>query len=77
MAVSDILARKELSPELKGHLGLYVGCISGASLVGEYEGWLRGVGFQGMSSAVSLFSVSVFFVVVRRGNGVMSSADGV
>lgn len=54
MAVSDILARKELSPELKGHLGLYVGCISGASLVGEYEGWLRGVGFQGMSSAVSV-----------------------
>lgn len=47
MAVSDILARKELSPELKGHLGLYVGCISGASLVGEYEAWLRGVGFQG------------------------------
>ncbi|KFY15948.1 hypothetical protein V491_05496, partial [Pseudogymnoascus sp. VKM F-3775] len=46
VAVSDILARKELSPELKGHLGLYVGCISGASLVGEYEGWLRGVGFQ-------------------------------
>lgn len=47
VAVSDILARKELSPELKGHLGLYVGCISGASLVGEYEAWLRGVGFQG------------------------------
>ncbi|KFY38374.1 hypothetical protein V495_06618 [Pseudogymnoascus sp. VKM F-4514 (FW-929)] len=46
VAVSDILARKELSPELKGHLGLYVGCISGASLVGEYEAWLRGVGFQ-------------------------------
>ncbi|KFY95664.1 hypothetical protein V500_02699 [Pseudogymnoascus sp. VKM F-4518 (FW-2643)] len=46
VAVSDILARKELSLELKGHLGLYVGCISGASLVGEYEGWLRGVGFQ-------------------------------
>ncbi|KFY23158.1 hypothetical protein V493_06045 [Pseudogymnoascus sp. VKM F-4281 (FW-2241)] len=46
VAVSDILARKELSPELKGHLGLYVGCISGASLVGEYEGWLKGVGFK-------------------------------
>ena len=56
MAVSDILARKELSAELKGHLGLYVGCISGASLVGEYEGWLRGVGFQGMSVAYASHS---------------------
>lgn len=47
VAVSDILARKEMSDVLKGHLGLYVGCISGASLVEEYEAWLRGAGFKG------------------------------
>lgn len=63
VAVSDILARKELSPELKGHLGLYVGCISGASLVGEYEAWLRGVWFQGES--LRGFSLFRLFVAVR------------
>lgn len=47
MSVSDILAKKQLTPELKGHLGLYVGCISGASLVGEYENWLKEAGFKG------------------------------
>jgi len=31
-------------------MGLYVGCISGASLVGEYEGWLKEVGFKGTFS---------------------------
>jgi arsenite methyltransferase len=47
LAVSDILAKKVFPEELKRDMGLYVGCISGASLVGEYEAWLRGVGFQG------------------------------
>jgi arsenite methyltransferase len=54
VAVSDILARKEMSEVLKGHLGLYVGCISGASLVGEYEAWLREAGFKGEQLSLSL-----------------------
>jgi len=47
LAVSDILAKKVFTEELRRDLGLYVGCVSGASLVGEYEGWLREVGFEG------------------------------
>lgn len=47
VAVSDILAKKPMPAELRGDLGLYVGCVSGASEVGEYEGWLRGAGFEG------------------------------
>ncbi|PVH81874.1 putative UbiE/COQ5 family methyltransferase [Cadophora sp. DSE1049] len=46
LAVSDILAKKVFTEELRRDLGLYVGCVSGASLVGEYEGWLREVGFE-------------------------------
>jgi arsenite methyltransferase len=50
LAVSDILAKKEFPEELRKDLALYVGCISGASLVKEYEGWLKQVGFEGTSS---------------------------
>ncbi|KAE8452951.1 hypothetical protein EG329_012138 [Mollisiaceae sp. DMI_Dod_QoI] len=46
LAVSDILAKKVFPEELQRDMGLYVGCISGASLVSEYEQWLRGAGFD-------------------------------
>ncbi|KAL2073833.1 hypothetical protein VTL71DRAFT_11159 [Oculimacula yallundae] len=48
LAVSDILAKKTIPEELRKDLGLYVGCVSGASLVKEYEGWLREAGFEGI-----------------------------
>ena len=54
LAVSDILAKKEFTEELKRDMGLYVGCISGASLVSEYEGWLKDLGFKGLEPASSL-----------------------
>jgi arsenite methyltransferase len=47
LAVSDILAKKEFPEELRKDMGLYVGCISGASLMSEYESWLREAGFEG------------------------------
>jgi ubiquinone/menaquinone biosynthesis C-methylase UbiE len=52
VAVSDILAKKPLPEGLKRDMAMYVGCIAGASQVGEYEGWLRGVGFDGTFSLV-------------------------
>ncbi|KAK5062510.1 hypothetical protein LTR84_004583 [Exophiala bonariae] len=45
VAISDILTKKELSPELKGDMALYVGCIAGASQVKEYEQYLHVAGF--------------------------------
>lgn len=48
VAVSDILAKKEFPADLQRDISLYVGCISGASTVEEYEKWLKDVGFKGI-----------------------------
>ena len=47
VAISDILARKELTEDMKKNIALYVGCISGASQVSEYEEYLKKAGFKG------------------------------
>ncbi len=47
VAISDILARKELAKDIKENMALYVGCISGASQVGEYKAYLKKAGFGG------------------------------
>ncbi|KAJ4305987.1 hypothetical protein N0V88_000778 [Collariella sp. IMI 366227] len=46
VAVSDILAKKELPEDLRRDVALYVGCVAGASEVREYEEWLKGCGFD-------------------------------
>ncbi|KAL4739800.1 S-adenosyl-L-methionine-dependent methyltransferase [Aspergillus similis] len=46
VAISDILARKPLSPALVSDMALYVGCVAGANLVEEYEDWLRKAGLK-------------------------------
>ncbi|KAK0616567.1 S-adenosyl-L-methionine-dependent methyltransferase [Immersiella caudata] len=45
VAVSDILAKKELPEKMKNDLALYVGCIAGTSQLAEYEQWLKEAGF--------------------------------
>ena len=47
VAISDILARKEMTEDMKENIALYVGCISGASQVSEYESYLKKAGFGG------------------------------
>lgn len=47
VAVSDLLARKELPEEIRLDIAAYVGCIAGASQVSEYEHWLLEAGFDG------------------------------
>ncbi|CEO58615.1 hypothetical protein PMG11_03326 [Penicillium brasilianum] len=46
VAISDILAKRELPLEIRQDLSLYVGCIAGASQVGDYERYLKEAGFQ-------------------------------
>src|SRR5215470_13917835 len=50
VAVSDILAKKPLSEDLKNDIASYVGCISGASLVEAYRKYFQNAGFVGMVS---------------------------
>jgi arsenite methyltransferase len=47
LAVSDILAKKDLPPDMRKSVALYCGCIAGASQVGEYERFLTDAGFRG------------------------------
>lgn len=47
VAISDILVKdgRDLPESLKRDMGLYVGCIAGASLVSGYERYLKDAGF--------------------------------
>ncbi|KAM5373255.1 hypothetical protein ACJZ2D_007084 [Fusarium nematophilum] len=46
VAISDILARKEFTEEMKKNSALYVGCVAGASQVGDYDAFLKNAGFN-------------------------------
>ncbi|KAI1044089.1 hypothetical protein LB505_010516 [Fusarium chuoi] len=50
VAISDILAKKSLSENIRNSMALYVGCIAGASQVEEYEEYLKRAGFNGGQS---------------------------
>jgi hypothetical protein len=45
--VSDVLARKELSEEMKMNAALLVGCVAGAALVEDVEKWMREARLEG------------------------------
>jgi len=47
VAISDILARKELPPNVTESIALYVGCVAGASTKEEYTCFLEETGFSG------------------------------
>lgn len=49
VAVSDILAKRELPEGIRNDMGLYIGCVAGASLVEAYETYLKDAGFSGGS----------------------------
>lgn len=47
VALSDILARKPLTEDIRQSISLYVGCIAGASEVADYQRCLEVAGFRG------------------------------
>lgn len=59
VAISDILIKNELPQELKKSMALYVGCIAGASLVKDYEKYLREAGFGGKHSSLAIEEVAI------------------
>ncbi|KAI8685343.1 Methyltranfer-dom domain-containing protein [Fusarium keratoplasticum] len=66
VAISDILARKELTDEMKKDMALYVGCIAGASQVSEYDVFLTCAGFEDILIVDSNCDLNVYW----------SAADG-
>ena len=60
VAVSDILLKKELRADMKQDIGLYVGCISGASVVTAYERYLTEAGFNGTKHPLGFFQHALY-----------------
>lgn len=49
VVISDIVTSGELPAEVKSSLALYAGCIAGASVVSELEGYFEQIGFAEVS----------------------------
>jgi arsenite methyltransferase len=54
IAVSDLLALKELPGAVRSNIAAYVGCIAGAARISQYEEWLHEAGFFGESFVVEM-----------------------
>jgi SAM-dependent methyltransferase len=52
IAISDLLALKELPNAIRSNIAAYVGCIAGAAQASQYEQWLHEAGFTGESPPV-------------------------
>ncbi|CAF3518618.1 unnamed protein product [Fusarium graminearum] len=81
VAISDILARKEFTDEIRNNIALYVGCIAGASLVGDYETFLKNAGFQDILIVDTKSDLNVYFTAQENeasccGNEQTNSACG-
>ena len=46
LAISDIVALREIPAAVRNDLEAYAGCVSGAALIAEVEGMLREAGFE-------------------------------
>ena len=46
LAISDIVALREIPTAVRNDLEAYAGCVSGAALIAEVEGMLRNAGFE-------------------------------
>jgi arsenite methyltransferase len=46
LAISDIVALREIPTAVRNDLDAYAGCVSGAALIAEVEGMLRAAGFE-------------------------------
>lgn len=53
IAISDIALLKELPRKIKESVEAYIGCVSGAILVGEYKNIVEAAGFKGVKVTIS------------------------
>ena len=52
LAVSDVVATRELPQEIKRDLNQHAGCVAGAALVSDVEAMLRAAGFSEVTVSV-------------------------
>lgn len=69
VAVSDLLAKKPLPEKMRNDVALYVGCIAGASMVEEYEMWLREAGFRDAVLVDAKSDLNVYLKAGEEGDG--------
>jgi arsenite methyltransferase len=69
LAVSDILAKKRFTDEMKRDIALYVGCLAGASLKEEYERWMKETGFEDALVVDSGTDLMVYLTAGEDGEG--------
>ncbi|KAH9439233.1 hypothetical protein MCOR02_002800 [Pyricularia oryzae] len=67
LAVSDILAKKPMPEKIRSDIALYVGCISGASTVSEYEEFLKDAGFKEILISDSKGDLNVYTQIGEDG----------
>ncbi|KAF5671423.1 methyltransferase [Fusarium heterosporum] len=67
VAISDILAKKPLSEQVRNSMALYVGCVAGASQVVEYEQYLGNAGFKDVLIADTGSDLNVYLDAVTTG----------
>lgn len=65
VAISDILARKEFTEDIKKNIALYVGCVAGASQVSEYDAFLKNAGFNDVLIVDSKNDLNVYFTATK------------
>ncbi|KAH7140966.1 SAM-dependent methyltransferase UbiE/COQ5 family protein [Dactylonectria macrodidyma] len=65
VAISDILARKEFTEEMKKNIALYVGCVAGASQVNDYEAFLKNAGFNDVLIVDSKNDLNVYLTAAE------------
>ena len=69
VAISDILIKDgvKLPDTLKQDMGLYVGCVAGASLVSQYETYLKDAGFSDVLIVDKGYDLNVYNSDVAEG----------
>jgi SAM-dependent methyltransferase len=80
LAVSDIVVRGELPPEIRRRIELWAGCIAGALAETEYRSKLSSAGFEGIdvepTRIYSADQVREFFADEPDGEKIAQLADG-
>ncbi|KAL4805150.1 S-adenosyl-L-methionine-dependent methyltransferase [Aspergillus unguis] len=69
VAISDILARREMPPAIVDNMALYVGCVAGAAQVTEYQAWMESVGLTDILLVDTKADINVYKQFSETGQG--------